>query len=56
MDSRFVQPFEKLAQALRIKKHAVWDKENNALRPRRRQRRDEGPFAWRQTDASTSWI
>lgn len=28
MDTRFVQPFEKLAQSLRIKKHAVWDKDN----------------------------
>lgn len=27
-DERFVAPFEKLAQALRIKKHAVWDKDN----------------------------
>ncbi|KAH8880738.1 hypothetical protein GQ53DRAFT_848717 [Thozetella sp. PMI_491] len=28
LDERFVQPFEKLAQSLRIKKHPVWDKEN----------------------------
>ncbi|KAK0711298.1 clustered mitochondria-domain-containing protein [Lasiosphaeris hirsuta] len=27
-DERFAAPFEKLATALRVKKHAVWDKEN----------------------------